>query len=255
MSFQLPTTEEKSDYVLKQFDRIAKRYDLTNDVISLGMHRFWKEVAVKELVQDQRRGALHAPSCNSRSFLDVCTGTGDLALLIAKKLRNGDKVIGADFSPEMLKIANQRASSAQRKDQSPAMIGFKQADAQALPFDDNSFDGVIVSFGLRNLTDLQKGINEMTRVTKPGGRVINLDLGHTDTPLFAQLFNFYFGSVVPIVGDLLQSDRQAYTYLPESLKTYPTPDKIAKMFAQAGLTNIKWRKLAMGTVALHVGEK
>lgn len=249
MPFQLPTTEEKSDYVLQQFDRIAKRYDLTNDVISLGMHRFWKEVAVEELVSPTKT------KDSQRSFLDVCTGTGDLALLIAKKLRTGDKVIGADFSSEMLKIANQRANSAQEKGQSPAMIGFKQADAQALPFDDNSFDGVIVSFGLRNLTDLQKGINEMTRVVKPGGRVINLDLGHTDTPLFAQLFNFYFGSVVPVIGDLLQSDRKAYTYLPESLKTYPTPDKIAKMFAAAGLKNIKWRKLAMGTVALHVGEK
>ncbi|MBX9771534.1 MAG: bifunctional demethylmenaquinone methyltransferase/2-methoxy-6-polyprenyl-1,4-benzoquinol methylase UbiE [Candidatus Obscuribacterales bacterium] len=249
MSFQLPTTEEKSDYVLKQFDRIAKRYDLTNDVISLGMHRFWKDVAVNELVKPTQK------KDSQRSFLDVCTGTGDLALLIAQKLRNGDKVIGADFSPEMLKVANQRANSAQHKGKSPAMIGFKQADAQQLPFDDNSFDGVIVSFGLRNLTDLQQGINEMTRVTKPGGRVINLDLGHSDTPLFAQLFSFYFGSIVPIIGDLLQSDRKAYTYLPESLKTYPTPDKIGAMFATAGLTNIKWRKLAMGSVALHVGEK
>ncbi len=249
MSFQLPTTEEKSDYVLQQFDRIAKRYDLTNDVISLGMHRFWKEIAVDELVNPTRKQG------SQRNFLDVCTGTGDLALLVAKRLRTGDKVIGADFSPEMLKVANQRANSAQQQGKSPAMIGFKQADAQKLPFDDNSFDGVIVSFGLRNLTDLQQGINEMARVTKPGGRVINLDLGHTDTPLFAQLFSFYFGSIVPIIGDLLQSDRKAYTYLPESLKTYPTPDKIAKMFATAGLTNIKWRKLAMGSVALHVGEK
>jgi len=249
MPFQLPTTEEKSDYVLKQFDRIAKRYDLTNDVISLGMHRFWKDVAVDELV---KHNLTKEGPCN---FLDVCTGTGDLALIIAKKLRSGDKVIGADFSPEMLKVANQRASRAQRKGVTKAMIGFKQADAQILPFDDNSFDGAIVSFGLRNLTDLQKGINEMARVVKPGGKVLNLDLGHSDTPIFSQLFTFYFGSIVPIIGHVLQSDRKAYTYLPESLKTYPTPDKIAKMFANAGLTNIKWRKLALGTVALHVGEK
>lgn len=248
MPFQLPSTEEKSDYVLNQFDRIAKRYDLTNDVISLGMHRIWKEVAVDELVN-------HTKHNQPRSFLDVCTGTGDLALLIAKRLRNSDRVVGADFSSEMLKVANHRAASAQRQGKLLPLIDFKQADAQALPFDDNSFDGAIVSFGLRNLTDLQKGINELARVIKPGGRVINLDLGHTDTPVFEQMFSFWFGSIVPVIGDLLQSDRQAYTYLPESLKTYPTPDKIAKMFAAAGLSNIKWRKLAVGTVALHVGEK
>jgi demethylmenaquinone methyltransferase / 2-methoxy-6-polyprenyl-1,4-benzoquinol methylase len=122
-----------------------------------------------------------------------------------------------------------------------------------LPFSADCFDGAIVSFGLRNLTDFDRGISEMARVVKSGGRVINLDLGASDIPGFSQLFSFYFSNVVPIIGELVQKDRSAYTYLPQSRSTYPKPDGISEIFKRANLVNIRHIPLALGTVALHIG--
>lgn len=243
MPFQLPTKEEKAEYVLKQFDRIAAGYDLTNDAISMGMHRSWKAHAVQELCL----GA-------GTNFLDVCCGTGDLALRIADHVatRSGAHVTGLDFSPNMLEVAARRL--AQGKVTSDKLTWIR-GDAQNLPFPDDTFDGAIVSFGLRNLTDLQQGLNELARVVKPGGKVINLDLGHSEIPLFSNLFAFYFSHVVPIIGTALQKDRSAYTYLPESLSTYPKPAEISRMFEKAGLDQVKHCPLALGSVSMHIGRK
>ena len=241
MSFTLPTKEEKAEYVLKQFDRIAQKYDLTNDLISLGMHRLWKSAAISRLVKN-----------GAGTYLDVCCGTGDLTMLVADRLSAQGKVVGLDFSPKMLEVARSRWARNQGRYQNK--FEFVEADAQNLPFDDNSFDGATLSFGLRNLTDFQRGISEMARVVKPGGLVVNLDLGRTTVPGFAQLFSFYFGHIVPLIGEVIQSDRQAYTYLPQSLSTYPTPDGIAKLFANAGLTEIEYIPMALGSVAFHSGK-
>jgi demethylmenaquinone methyltransferase/2-methoxy-6-polyprenyl-1,4-benzoquinol methylase len=211
------------------------------------MHRSWKKRAVKELVQ--------SPTGN---YLDVCCGTGDLALTVAKYLSAQGSVTGLDFSANMLDVARSRAKnlqSSQSQNGNSAKIEFQQGDAQKLPFAAESFDGAIISFGLRNLTDLQAGLNEMARVVKPGGRVVNLDLGHPTNPIFAPMFGLFFGHVVPIIGEVLQNDRQAYTYLPESRNTYPKPNAITKMFEQAGLTNVQHIPLAFDSVALHVGTR
>ncbi len=240
MSFTLPTAEEKAEYVLRQFDRIAQRYDLTNDAISMGMHHTWKQRAVKELSLKP-----------DGAYLDVCCGTGDLSLRIAKNLSANGKVVGLDFSPKMLAVAHQRA--AKHPQEARCDMKFEEGDALHLPFADGTFDGAIVSFGLRNVTDYQRGINEMTRVVKPGGKVINLDLGKSQVPIFAQLFAFYFRQIVPLIGQALQSDKQAYTYLPVSNSAYPAPEGITQIFKTAGLTNVKHISLAMGSVALHVG--
>jgi demethylmenaquinone methyltransferase / 2-methoxy-6-polyprenyl-1,4-benzoquinol methylase len=177
-------------------------------------------------------------------------------LMIADKLRtiSGTAVTGLDFSPNMLEIAARRSAKAMT-DKHSCRLEWVQGDAQNLPAGDNTFDGAVISFGLRNLTDLQRGINEMARVVKPGGKVINLDLGHSHVPVFASLFRFYFRHVVPVIGDLLQHDRQAYTYLPESLNTYPKPAKISEMFEAAGLTGVVHIPIALGSVAMHVGIK
>jgi demethylmenaquinone methyltransferase/2-methoxy-6-polyprenyl-1,4-benzoquinol methylase len=239
MPFRLPTKEEKAEYVLAQFDRIAQRYDLTNDAISMGMHRSWKHAAVDQLeIKADGR------------YLDVCCGTGDLSLLIAQRLAKAGQVVGLDFSSKMLEVAERRASSAKNIE---AALEWQQGDAQQLPFSDDIFDGAIISFGLRNLTDLQRGVSEMARVVKPGGHVVNLDLGHSNVPLFSQMFKFYFSTIVPIIGLILQNDKNAYTYLPESLSTYPKPDGITKLFENAGMQNVKHIPLALGSVALHVG--
>ena len=211
MPFRLPTNDEKAGYVRHQFDRIARKYDLTNDAISIGMHRLWKREAIASL-------SIKADG----KYLDVCCGTGDLSLLLARKLSSGGSVVGLDFSEQMLEAAKRRETGkAHRK--LHGKIEWMIGDAQNLPFPDDSFEGAINSFGLRNLTDLQAGINEMSRVVRPGGHVVNLDLGHSQIPLFSPLFRFYFRNVVPLIGQFLQNDKSAYTYLPESLNTYPRP--------------------------------
>lgn len=244
MSFQLPTKEEKADYVLKQFDRIAAGYDLTNDAISLGMHRSWKAKAVEILCSD-----------GGKNYLDVCCGTGDLALRISEHVatRPGAHVTGLDFSPKMLEVAAQRLTHSNKISEN--QLNWIRGDAQKLPFNGDAFDGAINSFGLRNLTDLQAGISEMARVVRPGGKVLNLDLGHSEVPLFSGLFAFFFRHVVPVIGSVLQRDRSAYTYLPESLSTYPKPAVITRMFEQAGLVDVRHVPFALGSVALHVGIK
>jgi demethylmenaquinone methyltransferase / 2-methoxy-6-polyprenyl-1,4-benzoquinol methylase len=243
MPFELPTAEEKADYVEKQFDRIAQGYDRANDAISFGMHRFWKEHAIKAL----------NPKPGGR-YLDVCCGTGDLALRIAEKAGPQSEVVGLDFSTNMLDVARHRIRH-QNPDQIAqlAKVEWVRGDALHLPFADRSFDGAIISFGLRNLTNLPAGIAEMARVVKHGGRVVNLDLGHPSGLVFAPLFYFFFRHIVPIMGQLLQNDRTAYTYLPSSLETYPKPDGITEIFKAAKLQDITYEPLAFGSVAMHKG--
>jgi demethylmenaquinone methyltransferase/2-methoxy-6-polyprenyl-1,4-benzoquinol methylase len=242
MPFQLPSAEEKAAYVERQFDRIAFRYDLANDCISFGMHRLWKKKAIAQL--KIKPGG---------KYLDVCCGSGDLALRIAEQCGPGSSVTGFDFSQKMLDVAANRSrnSTIARARE----ISWLRGDAQNLPFADNTFDGAIISFGLRNLTDLQKGINELARVVKPGARVVNLDLGHPTAPLFTPLYFFFFRHIVPIIGSVLQGDRAAYTYLPTSLDTYPKPDGITKLFENANLEDVDYEPLAVGSVALHSGIK
>ncbi len=262
MSFKLPTKEDKHDYVHDQFERIAKGYDLSNDVISVGMHRAWKLRAIHELMNGQKEAKAREDGSNegggaSAKYLDICCGTGDLALTIAKQAAAGTKITGLDFSQNMLDLAGERQKRlARRKDKiKTVQMEWICGDAQQLPFEDNTFNGAIISFGLRNLTDLQKGLDEMTRVVKPGGRVVNLDLGHSTVPFFAPIFDAYFSNVVPVIGGILQNDRQAYKYLPESGRTYPRPEAISEMFKKAGLINVRHIPQALGTVALHVGTK
>lgn len=241
----LPAQEQKHAFVHAQFERIAAKYDLTNDVISFGMHRIWKERAVQILLKNPT-------GSKNRSYLDVCCGTGDLSLRIASKLEKQDMVTGLDFSSNMLACALQRLQKAGNA--VAPKVNWVEGDAQNLPFQADQFDGAIISFGLRNLTDLQRGIAEMTRVVKPGGLVLNLDLGEAQGPIFAPLFSIHFDLVVPLIGQLMQNDRKAYTYLPESRTTYPKPEGISKIFADAGLCDVKHIRLAGGSVALHTGK-
>ncbi len=241
MPFRLPAQEEKAQYVLSQFDRIARGYDLANDCISMGMHRLWKKRAVNLLSPGE-----------SGSYLDVCCGTGDLAMLIASRLKSG-KVTGLDFSGNMLEVAGSREARHRSAGKPAVQLDWVKGDALSLPFEKGAFDGAIVSFGLRNVSDYQKGIDEMARVVRPGGKVLNLDLGKPEGLLFPPAFAFYFGYIVPIIGQVLQNDRKAYTYLPESKRNYPDPEGISELFRQAGLDDVKHIRLASGSVALTCG--
>ncbi len=278
MTFKLPTTAEKHDYVREQFDRIARKYDLTNDVISFCMHRAWKKKAIRALISGSiEKNSLSTVTTrngdsNPRRYLDVCCGTGDLALRLASLSNIVDEVVGLDFSSEMLAIASQRETDMRSQsicsseysqhstcntagDAEPTLskLSWIAGDAENLPFADNQFDGAIISFGLRNLTDLRRGLSEMSRVVKPGGYVVNLDLGRPAGAVFTPLFKLFFHRIVPIIGAVLQNDMKAYTYLPESMNTYPEPEKITEMFHAVGLRPVEHYALAAGSVALHVG--
>jgi demethylmenaquinone methyltransferase/2-methoxy-6-polyprenyl-1,4-benzoquinol methylase len=216
------------------FTRIARRYDVMNTLMTAGRHHAWRVVTA--------RAAAAAPP---GPVLDLATGTADLALAI-RRLAPDRLVVGADFSEGML-------VEARRKLASGARVALAAADALALPFADGTFACVTSAFLLRNLEDLERGLAEMRRVTRPGGLVVALDIVRPGVPVWDALFRLYFHRVVPAVGALVAGDRQAYTYLPRSVDRFVTPPELARLMAGAGLREVRWRTLGLGTVALHVG--
>jgi demethylmenaquinone methyltransferase/2-methoxy-6-polyprenyl-1,4-benzoquinol methylase len=210
------------------FDRIAGVYDAMNSVMTAGLHHRWRERAVD----------LARVGPGSRA-LDVATGTGDLAIALA---RRGAEVVGSDFSEGMLERAR-------RKD---ASVRWEQANALALPYDDGSFDAATVGFGARNFSDLERGLGEMTRVVRPGGRVVVLEITTPTKPPLSTFFSLWFDRVVPVLGRLTGED-QAYSYLPSSVRRFPGPRDLAGVMAGTGLRDVRWILTAGGIIALHSG--
>jgi len=210
------------------FDRIAGVYDLMNAVMTAGMHQRWRERAVE----------LARVGPGSRA-LDVATGTGDLAVALRTA---GAEVVGCDFSEEMLERARRKEPSAR----------FEWADALALPYDDDSFDAATVGFGARNFSDLARGLAEMARVVRPGGRVVVLEITTPQKPPLSTFFALWFDRVVPTLGRLA-GEETAYSYLPSSVKRFPDPEALAGELAAAGLEDIRWVLTAGGIIAIHAG--
>lgn len=221
--------------VRTMFDRIAPRYDLMNHLMT-----GWRDVAWRRLT------ARVAVSDGAERALDVATGTGDLALALAEA--GASRVIGVDFSPKMVEIAERKLKSQQA-------IEFQIADALQLPFDDGSFDACTTSWGLRNMADYQAAIDEMARVLVPGGRLAILELTPYRKPVLGRMFQLYFGRAVPLVGGVISGEREAYGYLPRSVAAFPSARELAAMMAKAGLSAVRWKLLGGGTVALHLGIK
>jgi demethylmenaquinone methyltransferase / 2-methoxy-6-polyprenyl-1,4-benzoquinol methylase len=211
------------------FDRIAGVYDRMNSVMTAGLHHRWRE----------RAADLAAVGAGTRA-LDVATGTGDLAIELASR---GADVTGMDFAPAMLEIARAKAPE----------IAFEEGDALALRYDDAEFDAVTVGFGARNFADLDAGLREMARVTRPGGRVVVLEITTPQRPPLSWFFRAWFDGLVPALGHLADSD--AYTYLPSSVRRFPGPDELAGRMAAAGLTDVRWILTAGGIIAIHAGTR
>ena len=232
--------KERARYVARMFARISRRYDLLNTVMSGGRHYAWRHAATDMAVKDLSGWAL-----------DVACGTGDFTFDLARKT-TVTGVVGVDFTGEMLSLARRKA----RRHGLSARVSFVAGDAHALPFPDNQFICATVGFGLRNFIDVPHAIREMSRVVRPGGRVVLLEIVPMDGwgPL-RWLFPFFFRHVTPWVGALLAGDREAYTYLPESVQVFHSSDDLATMMSEAGLVDVAYRKLALGAVAIHVGEK
>jgi demethylmenaquinone methyltransferase/2-methoxy-6-polyprenyl-1,4-benzoquinol methylase len=217
------------------FTRIARRYDLMNSLMTAGRHHAWREAAAREAVASP-----------PGPVLDLATGTADLAIA-ARRLDAARVVVGADFSLGMLGQARLKLG------RDRAGVSLAAADALALPFADGAFACVVSAFLVRNLVDLEAGLAEMRRVTRRGGRVITLDIVKLALPVWDRLFGFYFHRVVPAIGALVAGDRQAYTYLPDSVDRFLTAPELAAAMRRAGLRDVSFRTFGLGSVALHVG--
>jgi demethylmenaquinone methyltransferase/2-methoxy-6-polyprenyl-1,4-benzoquinol methylase len=234
--------EEKTQYVRAMFNRIASRYDLLNNVLSMGMHHRWRALAA--------RTATDGMDVSGGVALDVATGTGDFALALLK--RGVERVVGVDFLPSMLALAEAKA----RKRGALVRVDWVAGDALRLPFPSDSFQWVTSGFNMRNLADLPLSLREMTRVAKPGGRVVILEIVPLPPRgLFPRLFRWYFGSVAPLLGQLFAGDRSAYAYLPASVARFPPAPALARMMEEAGLRDVRFRLLGFGSTAIHVGTK
>jgi demethylmenaquinone methyltransferase/2-methoxy-6-polyprenyl-1,4-benzoquinol methylase len=228
---------DKARFVSAMFSRIARRYDLMNGLMTLGMHHAWRRVAARQTIASPEGPAL-----------DLATGTGDLALELAE-IHPHRAVVAADFSLGMLEVARGKV----RAHEQARRVRLMAADALALPFPARTFACVTSAFLLRNLADLEQGLREMRRVTRPAGRVVALEITQMRAPGFTALFRFYFHHVVPWVGQLVGGDREAYTYLPQSVDRFVTPGELAALMEKVGLRGVSYRRLGLGTVTIHTG--
>ncbi len=224
--------------VRAMFDRIAGLYDRMNTVMTAGLHSRWRW-----------RAAELADVSPGDRVLDVATGTGDLALELAARVAPGGEVVGIDFSQRMLELARAKATADGQPD---VRIRFQAANALALPFESDEYASATVGFGARNFADLERGLAEMVRVVRPGGRVVVLEITTPRRGPLSTFFELWFDRVVPILGRLA-GDAAAYSYLPSSVRRFPGPDQLAELLVRSGLGDVRYVLTAGGIVALHVG--
>ncbi len=237
--FKQVATEDKVKLVRGVFDSVAGRYDIMNDLMSLGIHRIWKRVAVE--LSQVRAGY---------SVLDLAGGTGDLTTLFRKKVGDTGKVVLADINSAMLCTGRDRLI-----DRGLTDIRYAQVNAECLPFADNTFDCVCIGFGLRNVTDKASALKSMHRVLKPGGCVIVLEFSHPIDPITEKIYDFYSFKLLPQIGRFVANDEESYRYLAESIRMHPKQDELKTMMEEAGLERCNYYNMTQGIVAVHRGYK
>lgn len=228
----------KKEQVAEMFDNIAGNYDFLNHFLSIGIDIYWRKRLVKRLKKQ-------AP----KDILDVATGTGDLAIAMLKA--NPEKVVGIDISNGMLEVGRNKIKNKGLQD----IITLQQADSENLPFEDHSFDAVTVSFGARNFENLEKGLSDMCRVLRPGGKLYILEFSQPTLFPFKQIYQFYFKYILPTVGKLISKDDAAYTYLPESVGAFPYGKKLNTIIEKCGYRNAKNHSLSLGIASIYTAEK
>ena len=237
--FETVAEDEKAGRVQGVFNSVAGKYDIMNDVMSVGIHRIWKEAMMDWL----------APR-SGQKLLDVAGGTGDIAYRFLKRAGQGHATV-LDLTEEMLVEGRKRAEASQVADQLDWSVG----DAMALPFPDNSFDVYTISFGIRNVTRPQDALNEAFRVLRPGGRLMVLEFSQIPNPAMQWAYDRYSFNLIPLMGQLIANDRDSYQYLVESIRKFPDQDKFLNMVRSAGFENAKYRNLTAGIACLHSGWK
>lgn len=233
--------ERKAKYVQEIFDSVSPAYDRMNTIMSLGLHKFWRKYSIKLL-----------KIASGERVLDGCCGTADFAIDISQKVGPRGRVIASDFSEGMLMkgVEKIRANPLCNGNILPT-----RADTMRLPFKDESFDVVTVAYGMRNLANLETGLEEILRVLKKGGRYGCLDLGTPTMPGYSNLYHFYFFQMVPYIGKLVSGSPDPYAYLPNSLRTFLLPEELKTLMEKVGFKNVSYKKFAGGAVAFHIGEK
>jgi demethylmenaquinone methyltransferase/2-methoxy-6-polyprenyl-1,4-benzoquinol methylase len=230
--------KSKKEQVAGMFNNIAGNYDFLNHFLSLNIDKIWRKKVIKKIAQSQ-----------AKRILDVATGTGDLA--IAALACNPERVDGIDISEGMLEVGNKKMKARGFEKQIFLQIG----DAEAIPFNDATFDALTVAFGVRNYENLDKGLTEMHRVIKPGGICVVLEFTMPQSFPFKQLYGFYFRNLLPFFGRLISKDNSAYTYLPQSVEAFPQNEQFIEHMEQAGFTNNSYQKLSFGIAAIYTGYK
>jgi len=230
---------EKQRMVDEVFHSVAKRYDVMNDLMSMGLHRAWKDLLVSRL----------RPPKNDRPFalLDVAGGTGDVSFRTVEAGGPGVRATVADINGGMLAVGRERASAKGLATQ----VEFVEANAEELPFPDRSFDAATIAFGIRNVPRMDKALSEMRRVLKPGGRCLVLEFSHVDVPGLDAIYNTYSFKLIPGMGKMVTGDAESYRYLVESIRRFPPPEAFADLMRGAGFKRVSWTPLSGGIVALH----
>ncbi len=232
------STDTKKEQVAKMFDNIAFRYDFLNGLLSMGIHKGWRRKCVKRLKTIQ-----------PKQILDVATGTGDFAIESAKLHPN--KITGIDISEGMMQFGREKL----KKQHLDKLIELEMGDAETVTFPDNSFDAITVGFGVRNFENLEKGLVNLHRILKPGGKIVILEFSYPRKFPMKQLYTFYFSYITPFIGKLFSKDDRAYAYLPESVKAFPDNERLVDILNKCGFKDSKFEPLTFGVAAIYEASK
>jgi demethylmenaquinone methyltransferase/2-methoxy-6-polyprenyl-1,4-benzoquinol methylase len=231
--------EDKEKFVHEVFENIAQKYDLMNSILSFRRHKAWRKFTMKKMNVTRNQSAI-----------DVCCGTGDWTLSLAQEVGSMGQVVGLDFSQNMINVAEQK-----RKQAGYDQITLIHGNAMELPSEVDTFDYATIGFALRNVPDIKQVLSEMMRVVKPGGMVVSLELSKPVWPPFRALYFFYFNQVLPLMGKMFANRYKQYSWLPESLKSFPDSKELANIFEEVGLVKVETYLLTGGIAALHIGYK
>lgn len=238
--FNIVPEKEKTEWVLRHFNSVARQYDFMNTLLSFGIHYLWKQIAVQMLnLQPGER------------ILDVCGGTGDLSILAYRKVGPSGGVTLFDINRAMIEAGRHKNTNTEIR----AKIQYVQGNAEEIAFPDNSFDAVMVGFGIRNVTHMEQGFTEMFRVLKPGGRMMCLEFSKPTNSVFRWLYDNYSFYLMPVLGQALAGSRKAYTHLPESIRLFPMPDELAHILEGIGYSEVTYRYLTNGIAVAHLANK